>query len=411
MSTRAFVKNHRFRALAVLLGATAIAAIALGANNTWQTPGTKADDAGSHDEQDDQKRVPVVLTPARAMAFESRIVVSGTVHAKRYAMVSARIPGTLDGVFVDEGDRVQAGQTKLFQTDSLKLTKAVDIARQDLAVAEASVQEKQALLAKDLAARKQASNDVNRYRELLKRNAVAAQVAEQQETRLQQCDADVQHTRALIDLANAQLEQARLNLTIAEKDLADSLVVAPVSGWVSQRFCEPGEMAAAGTPVLRVEDVSVLEISVFLPEEYYARILPQETKMRVRVGSTDLGEHVVSYKSPTVNQKLRTFAVKGLVESPPQGVVPGCLAEVTIVTDSNQGVGIPSAAIQTRSGKSVVFTAVDGKAKMLPVETSRDLDGWREVLRGIASGVPVVSMGQSLIEEGAAVSIVTEETR
>ena len=70
--------------------------------------------------------------------------------------------------------------------------------------------------------------------------------------------------QALIDLANAQLEQARLALTIAEKDLADSLVFAPINGWISERFCEPGEMAAPGTPVLRIEDLSVLEVSVFL---------------------------------------------------------------------------------------------------------------------------------------------------
>ena len=110
---------------------------------------------------------------------------------------------------------------------------------------------------------------------MLKTNAVAAQVAEQQETELQQCDADVKHTQALIDLAKAQLEQARLSLTIAEKDLGDSLVVAPVSGWVSERFREPGEMAGAGTPVLRIEDLSLLEISVFLPEEYYAHVVPR----------------------------------------------------------------------------------------------------------------------------------------
>jgi len=312
---------------------------------------------------------------------------------------------------VDEGDRVEAGETKLFQTDSLKLTKALAIATQVLAVAEASVEEKLALLDKDHAARGQALSDLGRYRELLKTNAIAAQVAEQQETRLQQCDADVKHTQALIDLAKAQLEQARLSLTIAEKDLGDSLVVAPVSGWVSERFREPGEMAGAGTPVLRIEDLSLLEISVFLPEEYYAQVLSGKTVMRVRVGNIDLGEHAVGYKSPTVNQKLRTFAVKGLVESPSEGVVPGCLAEVAIVTNSSQGVGVPSAAVQTRGGKNVVFTVADGKARMTPVKTGRDSDGWREILDGLSAGVPVISMGQFLVEEDTPVTIVKEDAQ
>ncbi|MBN2475734.1 MAG: efflux RND transporter periplasmic adaptor subunit [Pirellulales bacterium] len=406
------MRGRGFAIFAGLLACALAVAMAVGVGVVWQTRSAAADPqegTGSRTDQTGEKRVPVVLTPARAMTFESCVVVSGSVHAKQYAMVSARIPGTLDEVFVDEGDRVEAGTTKLFQTDSLKLSKAVAIARQDLAVAEASVQEKLALVDKDVAAHEQALNDLNRYRELLKTNAIAAQVVEQQESKLRQCDADVKHTQALTDLSKAQQEQARLNLTIAEKDLADSLVLAPISGWISERFREPGEMAGAGTPVLRIEDTSVVEISVFLPEEHYAHVLPGKTKMRVRVGSIDLGEHTVSYKSPTVNQKLRTFAVKGLVESPPEGVVPGCLAQTAIVTDSGQGIGVPSEAVQTRGGKSIVFTLAEGRAKMVPVETGRDLDGWREILDGLNSGVPVVSMGQFLVEEGTPVAVVGED--
>ena len=89
-----------------------------------------------------------------------------------------------------------AGETKLFQTDSLKLTKAVAIARQDLMVSQCSVEEKQALLEKDVAACAQAQNDMRRYRELHVRNAIATQVFEKQEVQCKQCDADVKHTEA-----------------------------------------------------------------------------------------------------------------------------------------------------------------------------------------------------------------------
>ena len=358
-----------------------------------------------------KKQVPVVLTPARSLVFEQRVVVSGSVSAERYAMVSARIPGTLDAIFVDEGDRVEAGKSRLFQTDSLKLTKALAIAKQNLSVAEFAVKEKQALLEKDLVGREQVGNDVKRYRELAGRNAIAAQVLEQQEARYKQCDADVKHTETLIALAKAQLEQARLTLLIAEKDLGDSLVLAPISGRVSQRLREPGEMAAAGTPVLRIEDTSVLEISVFLPEEFYARVKTEQTQMRVRVGNTDLGKRPVSYKSPTVHPKMRTFEVKGLVKSPGEGIVPGCLAEVTIVTDSRPGVGVPAGALQTRGDSTVLFVVDDGKARMIPVQVGRQMEGWREILDGVSAGAAIVSMGQTLVEDGTPVSIVKEDVQ
>jgi RND family efflux transporter MFP subunit len=235
---------------------------------------------------------------------------------------------------------------------------------------------------------------------------------DQQETRWKQASAGVRHADALLALDKAKFEQARLSLLMAEKDLADSLVAAPITGRVSQRLMEPGEMAGAGTPVLKIEDLSVLEISVFLPEEVYARVVPERTQMRIQVGGADLDLRPVVYKSPTVNPKLRTFEVKGLVESPPPGVAPGCLAQVVIVLDSRSGLGIPSAAIQQRSGQSVVFLVDGEQARLVPVTTGRDMNGWTEILDGgLQAGAEVATMGQQLISDGTPVSVVQEAAR
>lgn len=343
------------------------------------------------------------------MTFESRVVVSGNVKAKRFALVSARIPGSLDAVFVDKGDVVEAGKTRLFQTDSVKLSKAVELARQQLTVAECSVREKQANLEQSIAQNDQAAKDLERYRELAKKNAVSAQVFEQQGTQVRQAEAMVKHKRALIALTEAELEQARLSLKIAEKDLADSLVVAPIDGRVSERMKEPGEMAAPGTPIVKIEDLSVLEVSVFIPEHFYSQVEPGKTQMRVRVGGTDLGSRPVSYKSPTVHTALRTFEVEGIIENPPDGVVPGCLAEVTIVLDSRSGVGVPTAAVQRRGGREVVFSVDGDRTRMIPVEAGRETEGWTEIESGpLSAGAAVVTLGQTLIEDGTAVLLVKE---
>jgi len=358
------------------------------------------------------KRIPVVLTPAKTMTFEDSVVVSGSVQAKNYALVSARMPGSLDAVYVDEGDLVEAGKTRLFQTDSLKLTKAVAIAQQGLRVAELSVEEKEASLEQMVAEKEQAQVDLERYQILVRENAVSKQLFEQQETRFKQASAMVKHAEALLALDKTKLEQDRLTLTMAEKDLADSLVVAPISGRVSERFKEPGEMADAGTPVLEIQDLSVLEVSVFLPAEYYARVEPGKTQMRIEVSGIDLGVQPVTYKSPTVNPKLRTFEVKGLVESPPPGVAPGCLAEVAIVMDARSAVGVPAAAIGRRGGHSVVFLVEREQARMVQVKTGREIGGWTEILEDcLAEGTPVVTMGQQLVEDGTPVSVVKEAAR
>ncbi len=397
------------RTVVTVVGLVVLALVGLAVQALWPAARATGDTGAA---APSEKQVSVVLTAAREMAFPQAAVVSGSVQAKNYALVSARVPGSLDAVFVDEGDVVEAGRTKLFQTDSLKLTKAVAIARQGLQVAELSVKEKAASLEQVQADRQLAEVDLERYRNLVRDNAIPRQLFDQQETRATQAGAMVKHAEALLELDKAKLAQAEESLLMAEKDLADSLVVAPISGRVSERFKEPGEMAAPGTPVLKIEDLSRLEISVFLPEEYFALVVPGQTPLEARVSGGDLEARPVAYKSPTINAKLRTFEVKSLIESPPPGVAPGCLAEVRLVLDQRQGVGVPTAAIQQRGGARVVFVVEDGRARMKPVETGRDSQGWTEVLAdGLAVGTPVISMGQQLVTDGTPVSVVAEGTR
>jgi len=395
------------RTLVVLLVLAILSAGAAGVYRwTHQGKGDPADPSAAASAEP-AAQVPVVVTPSRKMLFEEKVVISGNVAAKNEALVSARIPGVLDAIYVDEGDAVEAGKTRLFQTDSLKLTKAVAVARQALEVAECSLAETRARLEQVLAEKDQAERDLARYRELVRQNAVPVQMLERQETGYRAAVAAVKDVEALVALRQAQLEQARLSLAIAEKDLADSLVLAPISGRVSRRFKEPGEMAGAGEPVLKIDDLSVLEVSVFVPAEYYARITTGRTQMRVEINGIDLGTRVVSYKSPTVNPRLRTFEVRSLVESPPAGVAPGCLAEVAVLLEQHEGLGVPSEAIVERGGKSVVFVVQDGKARMVPVKPGGEMDGWREVAEGdLAPGAAVISQGQDLVEQGTPVSVV-----
>jgi RND family efflux transporter MFP subunit len=397
------------KVLAAAAGIVVLAGIGAGMHSMW--PVDQA--LGSHElPEESGKRVPVVLTAAKDMTFESTVVVSGSFQAKNYALVSARMPGSLDAIYVDKGDAVQAGRTELFQSDSLKLTKAVAMTRQGLQVAELSVNEKEANLEQVQANREQAEVDLERYRVLIHDNAIPKQLFDQQETRLKQASAMVRHAEALLALDRTKLEQARLSLLMAEKDLADSLVIAPISGKVSQRFMEPGEMAAPGTPVLKIEDLSLLEVSVFLPEEHYARVLPEQTQMRIAVSGSDLGARPVAYKSPTVNPKMRTFEVKALLDQPPPSVAPGCLAEVVIVLDVRRGLGVPAAAIQQRGGESVVFVVEAERVRLLTVKPGRSMHGWTEILDGhLTTGMAVITMGQHLVSDGTLVTAVEEAAR
>ncbi len=143
-----------------------------------------------------RRRIPVVVTPVERRAFERRVVVQGNVEAKHSALVSPRLDGTIEAIFVDEGDCVKAGETRLIQIDALKLEKSVEIREGELAVARCALREKQANLEREQVGLEQAELDYRRHKELFERQVESKNVLEQAETELKRAHALVKHARS-----------------------------------------------------------------------------------------------------------------------------------------------------------------------------------------------------------------------
>jgi len=359
--------------------------------------------------QTTQRRVAVVTSAAATRDFERSLVVQGNVEAKHFAMVSPRIKGAIETVDVDEGDAVVAGVTRLFQIDAATLEQDVQIGRHNLTVAACAKREALAGLEKTKVDFHKAELDYHRFQRLREQDAVTVDAFEQQESRYQQLAAAVKLGEAQTELTAAQEERAQAALVIAEKNLADATVYAPIDGKVSVRLQEPGEMGDIGEPVIRIDDPSVVEIAAFLPAEYYAAIVPEQTAMRIDVSGIDVGRHVVTYKSPTIDPKLRSFEIKCILNDPPVGVAPGTMAQLVVVLEVRQGLGVPSAALQQRGGRSVVFVIENDTARQVPVTTGIESAGWTEIVEGeLAEGAAVVTMGQYMVEAGTSVTVQQE---
>lgn len=343
--------------------------------------------------------------PAATRDFERRLTVQGTLEAKNFANVASRADGNLDEIWVDEGDEVVAGQTALFQIDPVDRRNAVTIAEQALAVAQASLAVAQASAGKTAAEAHKATLDFDRYDRLHESGKVSDNEYEAHEVIYEQAKAGIAVAEAQVDLAERQVKQGAAALSIAQKNLADTKILAPITGVVSSRTAEPGEQMAVGRVVLRIDDLSTVEAAAYLPAQYYPEVVPGETKFRLGVNGREAGAHIVTTRSPVINPTLRTFEIKGRVAAGDGRIVPGQMVDLTLVFETRQGLGIPSAAILSRAGKSTVFVVQEGKAVAREIQTGLQNDAWTEILSGLAAGEPVVTEGQTQLRDGTAVEV------
>ncbi|MCX5771132.1 MAG: efflux RND transporter periplasmic adaptor subunit [Candidatus Hydrogenedentes bacterium] len=359
----------------------------------------------------ERKSVPVAVTAAARRTFEERVSAQGNVAAKNLAMIAARMDGTITEFFVDEGDIVVAEQTKLFQIDKVKVERAVAVAEQNLALAEAGRKEAKAQLASVQAQHDKAKIDFGRYARLREQSAIPADAVERADAALKVAVAGLDQAKAGVSASVERQKQAEASLVVARKTLSDSLAIAPMDGVVTKRLSEPGEFAGVGKPILRIVDPRVLEVSAFLPGETYARVSPGETRVRISVNGADVGTFPVSYKSAEIQPTLRTFEIKCIVENPPAGVAPGAIAEIAATLTQREGVGVPAASIVRRGNKDVIFTVENGTARLVEVRKGLDTDGWVELVEpGIAEGAPVITEGQFLVNDKTPVMVHSKET-
>ncbi len=343
--------------------------------------------------------------PAAERDFERRLTVQGTLEAKNFANVAARMEGNLDQVWVDEGDPVKAGETRLFQIDPVGRSNALSIAEQALAVSRASLAVAQANAGRCEAEARKNALDFERYGRLHDQGKISVNEFEKSQVLDLQARAGLAVAAAQVDLAGRQVKQAEAALGIARKNLADSLVLAPLSGVVSLRNAEPGEQMAVGRVVLRIDDLDTVEAAAFLPALYHPDVSPGQTRFRLSVNGREAGTNTVHYRSPTINPVLRTFEIKGVVDASSGLAVPGAMADLTLIFETRRHLGVPSSALLVRAGKTIVFVAQGGKARQVEVAAGWQNEGWTEILAGLEPGMRVVTEGQTQLRDGAPLEI------
>jgi RND family efflux transporter MFP subunit len=359
--------------------------------------------------QEAERKTAVVVTAAKAMGFERVAALQGNLESKNYALVSPRIMGTLEKFFVDEGDAVIANESKLFATDSASLEQTVEIRRRLLDIARSTKKQAVANLEKIQADFDKVELDYNRFKRLYEKGAVTADAFERQESQYKQLEAAIRAAGTNIELAESDIRKAEADLAISGKDLADTVIYAPISGKISKRFKELGEMGRPGEAAVRIDDPNRIEVSAYIPAQYYAEVTEGKTKMRIGVSGRDMGEYAISYKSPTINPNLRTFEVKCVLENPLRIIAAGTMAQVRLILETRDGLGVPTAAILNRDNQFVVFVVSGERAHKVAVEKGLENDGWTEVIsKELNEQSMVVTMGQDMLDEGGAVSVQKE---
>ena len=315
---------------------------------------------GKKEENKNQEteKVKVTVTTAELKDVENLSTYTANVKADVINQITPAIPGRIEKIFVEIGNRVSKGQV-LVQMDASSL-KQQNIQLENL------------------------KRDYARYEELLKVGGIAQQQVDQIKT---QIDA----------------------LTTAIKNVEDNTRLrSPINGIVTNRNYDNGDVYA-GQPILTVQQLNPLKALVYVSESNFAKVkVGMPVNIQLDVYDDEIFTGRVSLVYPTIDASTHTFGVEVSINNSNMRVRPGMYARVTLNFGTGKSIVVPDAAIQKQAGSNdkYVFIVESGVAKYHKVELGQRLGDNYEILSGLNSGDIVVTAGQTRLIDGTAVEII-----
>jgi len=308
---------------------------------------------------------------------------AGEVRARIESRLGFRVAGKIVRRQAEVGQRVRAGEV-LAQLDPQDYQLAATAAKAQVTAAQTN---------RDLAAA-----DFKRYKDLRDQNFISS--------------AELERRDATLKAAQAQLDQALAQGSAQGNQAAYTTLVADVSGVVTAVEAEPGQVVAAGTPVVRIAQDGPRDVVFSVPEDKVSRV-KAGSSVDVRVwGANGVQKGAVREVAASADPVTRTFAVKVAMPANDALILGSTVAvsPQSLDRSGTQVVKLPTSAFRQDGQASAVWVldTASMTVRLQPVVIATADGNEVVVSSGLQPGMQVVTAGVHVLSPGQKVTVYKE---
>jgi RND family efflux transporter MFP subunit len=360
----------------LLLGLAALAACSSG------EPKAKAGRGGGR-----KLEYPVDVAPLEKRAMRYTVTAPGSIEAFQQVQITARVSGAVDKVAFAEGEQVAAGQV-LVNIESDRFQVALDLAKAQLAKAQAAAQQTQDQLARRQAAAKDHPGIIP--------------------------GEELATFQTAVTTAKADVASAEQSVRVAQINLRDSSVRAPIAGVVQTRTVQLGQYLQTGTVLATLLQRDPLLLRFSVSEQDAPRLKPgMPATLRLKE-SAHIYSATLTLVAGAADPETRLVPVTATLDPTdhPYWLRPGAFCEVSVpVGNAREAIVVPNLAIQPTEDGNVAYVVDGTAARPRKVELGMHTStGDVEVTRGLQPGELLVVRGIESLSDGAPVKIVSRTT-
>ena len=329
-----------------------------------------------------ERVVPVSVAKAVKKPVRVQLDALGTVTTIAGVAIKSRVDTAIVGVHFEDGARVKQGDI-LFTLDGRQIE--AEIRRVDAVIVGAEAQLEQAL------------RDVQRYTDLVAKNATT-------QVTLNNALTQVNIARALADSNKATLENLKVQLGFCT-------IHAPISGRISMASAKVGNIIRQADPIplATINQIAPIYVSFTiaqrnLPDVRSALAAETATVDAVIPGTDARAQGQVTMIENTVDPATGMMTIRATMPNENELLWPGTLVNTALTLRIEERVTVPASALQLSQSGTFVFVVKDNVANVRPVTVERTVDGLSAIRSGIEEGEVVVTDGQLLLSNGTRVT-------
>jgi membrane fusion protein, multidrug efflux system len=360
-----------------LIGGAALALIGIVvlARGFWTTDGAAARSQA-------QRTVPVETATAERKILPVRLTALGNVTPIASVAIKTQVDTTITAVHFRDGASVQKGDL-LFTLDCRQI--------------QADMKRVQAVIDGAQSTLEQSQRDVERYTDLAARNATPI-------VTLNNAQTAVNVSRATAESNRAQLENLKVQLDFCS-------IRAPISGRISMANVKVGNFVrqADTTPMATINQMVPVYVTFTVPQKNLpdirkAIVAETATVEAIVPGDDKRASGQVTMIENTVDPATGMATVRATMPNTDELLWPGTLVTTDMTMRNEDGIVVPSNAVQVSQTGTFVFVVKDGAAQVQPVKVERQVGTESVIASGLNGGETVVTEGQLLLSNGTRVN-------
>ena len=191
--------------------------------------------------------------------------------------------------------------------------------------------------------------------------------------------------------------------------LENTFLTSPISGLVTKRNYDSGDMYGGGTPIYVVEQIQPVKLMVNLSEVLLTKVKKgMNVEVQLDVFGSETFQGTIKLIHPSIDPSTRTFPVEIKINNADERILPGMFARITFNYGSENRVVVPDRAIikQTGSSDRYVYTCKDGSSYYRKVTLGQLIGNEYEVLEGLEPGEVVAITSLNRLNNGTEIEIV-----